>query len=242
MARRKKTFWEAKPHKPIRYGLFTRVADRRAGRSDGTNGIPPLPPVPPEQLLIPLITPYLDAVSWRYLGSAGGERLTAQQDVEEAQVRHRILQSDIAEREDKSRTIQKQLDAMPEIPDESVLIQRNATEQHADPLLVRTRRLREYTAQREELQAVMERADEEVRTRQVELAKASETIAVRTRALVIRVTRLHAYAMRRRSHYLRHLVRKHPDGPVLITYFDLSSPQLPDWLENWAGLEGTAET
>jgi hypothetical protein len=53
MARRDRVFWEAKPYKPIRYGLLVRVADWRAGRFDGKNGIPPLPPVPPEELLPP---------------------------------------------------------------------------------------------------------------------------------------------------------------------------------------------
>jgi hypothetical protein len=241
MARRKRTFWEAKPHKPIRYGLLARVADWQVGRSDGKNGIPPLPPVPPEQLRAPLITPYLEPLNQSYKGSAEAENLTALRDVADALVRRRVLQRDIAEREDRSRGIQKQLDAMPEIPDDSVLGQRHATELHADPLLVRTRRLREYTAVRAKAQAAKDRSDEEIQALLAEFAKVSETTAIRGRALAIRVTQMRAHAMRRRGHYLRHLVRRHPDGPVLMTYFDLSSPELPPWLENWPGDEGTAE-
>ena len=43
MAPRGPTFYDAKPHKPIRYGLFARVADWRFGRSDGEDGIPGQP-------------------------------------------------------------------------------------------------------------------------------------------------------------------------------------------------------
>jgi hypothetical protein len=241
MARREKTFWEAKPRKPIRYGLAARVADWRSGRSDGEDGIPQLPPVSAGESSAPLATAYLESLNRRFQGSADAENLTALQDVADVLVRSRALTRDIAEREEKSRSLQKQLDAMPEVPDDSVLSQRNAIEQHADPLLVRARRLREYTAVRAKVQAAKDRADEEVRTRQVALAEASETIAVRKRALAIRVTRLRAHAMRRRGHYLRHLVRKHSDGPALSRHFDFSSPELPAWLENWPGGEGTAQ-
>jgi hypothetical protein len=239
MARSKRTFWEAKPRKPIRYGLSARIVDWRAGRSDGEHGVPQLPPMRPEEPPAPLTTPYLDPLDRRFQDSAHAENLVALRDVAAALVRRRILARDIAEREEQSRSIQKQLDAMPEIPDDSVLSQRNALEQHADPLLVRARRLREYTAVRASVQAARDQADEEVRTRQGELAEASETIAVRRRALEIRVTRMHAHAMRRRGHYLRHLMRRHPDGLALITYFELTSPHVPDWLENWPADEGS---
>jgi hypothetical protein len=241
MARKKRTFWDAKPPKPILYGLFARATDRRAGHSDGKDAIPQLPPVRPEDLATPLTTPYLDTLHKHYQDRSEVENLVAVRDVADPLVRCRVLKRDIAEREEKSRSLQKQLDAMPEVPGETVLSQRNAVEQHADPLLIRARRLREHTAVRVKVQAAKDRADEEVRVRQVELAEVSEIIAVRRRALAIRVTRLLAHANRRRGHYLRHLARKHPDGPVLITYFDLSSPQLPEWLENWPGGEGTAE-
>jgi hypothetical protein len=130
---------------------------------------------------------------------------------------------------------------MPEIPDDSVLSQRNATEQHADPLLIRTRRLREYTAVRAKRQAAKDRNDEEILALLAELAEVSETIAIRRRALAVRVTLLSTHAKLRRGHYLRRLVRRHPDGPALIPYFNLSSPELPPWLENWPGGEGAAE-
>jgi hypothetical protein len=188
-----------------------------------------------------LTTPYLDTLNQSYQDTAQAENLTVLRDVADALVRRRILGRDIAEREDKSRSIQKQLDAMPDVPDDSVLCQRNAIEQHADPLLVRARRLREYTAVRAKVQATKDQADEEVQARQIEIAEVSETIAVRKHALVIRVTRMRAHAMRRRGHYLRHLLHKHPEGLALITYFDLSSPQLPNWLDNWPGDEDTAE-
>jgi hypothetical protein len=241
MTRRERTFYDAKPCKPMRYGLIARVADWRSGRSDGEHGIPTQPTAPPEQSPALLTTAYLDALNHRYQDSAQAENLSAVRDVADALVRRRILQRDIAEREDRSQTLRKQLDAMPEMPDDSVLSERLATEQHADPLLVRSRRLRDHRAARLRLQASMDRADEEVRALQVELAEAVETIAVRKRVLAIRVTRLGAYAMRRRSHYLRYLADRHPNGPVLVSYFDLSSPRLPDWLENWPESEGAAE-
>jgi hypothetical protein len=174
MARRKRTFWDPKPRKPIRYGLFARVADWWVGRSDGRNGAPQLPSMRPEELPTPLTTPYLDTLNQSYQDSARAENLTALRDVADALVRRRILGSDIAEREDKSRSIQKQLDAMPDVPDDSVLCQRNAIEQHADPLLVRARRLREYTAVRAKVQAAKDQADKEVQARQMEIAEVSE--------------------------------------------------------------------
>lgn len=36
MARSKRTFWEAKPRKPIRYGLSARIVDWRAGPTVST--------------------------------------------------------------------------------------------------------------------------------------------------------------------------------------------------------------
>jgi hypothetical protein len=242
MARVKRTFWETKPQRPIRYGLFAQVADWWAGQSDGKKMVPQLPSTPREELTAPLATFYLDALNRRFQGGADKEDLNAVRDVADALVRSRVLKRDIAEREDRSRTIQKQLDAMPEVPDDSVLSLRNAVEQHADPVLIRARRLREYTAVRAKVLAAKDRADEEIRILQVEDANVSETIAVRKLALVIRVNHLLAHAKRRSDHYLRHLVRKHPDGPVLTTYFELSSPQLPDWLENWPAVEGTTAT
>jgi hypothetical protein len=240
MARRKQTFWEAKPRKPIGYGLFVRSADRWAGWSDGKNGVPQLPPTGPEELPAPLTTSYLDILNQSYQDSAESENLTVLRDVADALVRRRALGRDIAEREDKSRGLQKQLDAMVEVPDEAALSQRHATEQHADPLLVRARRLREYNAVRAGVQAAKDRVDQEIQARQVELAKVGETIAVRKHALVIRVTRMRAHAMRRRGHYLRNLMRKHPEGPALVAYFELSSPHMPDWLDKWPVDDGAA--
>jgi hypothetical protein len=242
MSRKEQTFWEVKPHRPIRYGWLARVADWRAGRYDGRTVIPQLPSVPPEELSAPLITPYLEPLNQSYQGSAEAENMIALRDVADPLVRRRILQRDIAEREDRSRTIQKQLDSLPEIPDDSVLSRRNATEQHADPLLVRARRLREYTAVRARAQAAKDRNDEEILALLTEFSEVSETIAIRGRALAVMVAQMRAHAMRRRGHYLRHLVRQHPDGPALIPYFGLSTPELPSWLENWPpGDEGTAE-
>ena len=196
-----------------------------------------MPSTRPEELPAPLTTSYLDILNQSYQDSAENENLIVLRDVADALVRRRALGRDIAARENKSRSIQKQLDAMPEVPDESVLSQRNAIEQHVDPPLVRERRLREYTAVRANVQAAKDRVDQEIQARQVELAKVDETIAVRKHALVIRMTRMRAHAMRRRGQYLRHLMRKHPEGPALVAYFELSSPQLPTWLDNWPGDE-----
>jgi hypothetical protein len=240
MAREKRNFWDAQPYKSIRYGLFSRFADWRAGRSDGRDGCPQLPPMPSAALSAPLSTYYLDALNWRYQGSAQAENLTALKDTADARVRRRALKRDIAEREELSRSVQKQLDSLGE-PDEGALSQRNAAEQHADPLLVRARRLREHTAVRKQAQAAKDRIDEQIRVSQVELAQISETITVRRWALEIRVNRLLAHAMQRRGHYIRQLTRKHPDGPAISAYFELSSPRLPDWLANWPGDDNSAE-
>lgn len=240
MARSKRTFWEARPRKPIRYGLSARVADWRAGRSDGRNGIPHLPPTRPGDPSAPLTTPYLDLLNRAFQGGAHAEHLMAQQDVAPALVRRQVLTREIAIREERSRGLQKQLEAMPEVPDDSVLSQRNALEQHSDPLLIRARRLREYTAERAGVQAVKDQADEEVRILQAEHAEASETIVIRGRALCIRVTRMHTHAMRRRGSYLRQLMPRHPEVTALTAHFELSYPQVPDWLENWPGDESTA--
>jgi hypothetical protein len=241
MAREERTFWDAKPHKPIRYGLCARITDWQAGRADGRDGIPQLPPIPPATLPTPLTTHYLDALNWVYQGSAQAENLTALRDVADARVRRRALRQDIADLQEKSRSIRKRLDALGEVPDEDALSQRNAVEQHADPLLIRARRLREHAVVRKRVQAAKERVDEEIRLRQVDLATVTETITVRRWALEIRVTRLHAHAMERRARYIRRLARNHPDGPAITPYFGLSTPQMPGWLENWPGDEETAE-
>jgi hypothetical protein len=233
MARRNRTFWEAKPQKPIRYGAFGRLADRRAGRSDGKSGKPPLPAVRTEDLPTDLITPYLESIYQIYKGSTEAESRTALRDVADAIVRRRVLQKNIASREERSRNIQKQLDAMPEIPDDTFLGQRNATEQHADAVLVRTRRLREYTAAREKIQTEMDQSDEKIVDMLAEFAEASENVAVRRQALAIRVAQMRAHALRRRGCYLRHLESHHPDGPALSLYFDFSPPDLPSWLKDW---------
>jgi hypothetical protein len=178
MARRERTFWETKPHKPIRYGLLLRLADWRAGRSDGKSGIPPLPPISPDEMPAALITPYLEPLYQSYRGSTDAENLAALRDVADALVRRRILQRDIAEQQERSLACQKQLEAMPDTPDETILSQRNSTEQHADPLLVRTRRLREYAGVRMKAQAAKDQSDERVLELLAELARLSETMSL----------------------------------------------------------------
>jgi hypothetical protein len=63
MAGTKRTFWEAKPRKPIRHGLSARVVDWWVSRFDGMNGVPQLPSIRLEELPAPQSAPAGPTVS-----------------------------------------------------------------------------------------------------------------------------------------------------------------------------------
>jgi hypothetical protein len=233
MARNKRDVWEAKPHKPIPYGPLARFVDWRIGRKDGRAGAPTVAEVPPGELVPPLITEYLDQLGWGCRGAAEEDNRQALRDVQHLLKRRDELMAEAAQALERSSEIQKELDAMPETPPESVLQRRNAVEQHADELLIRARRAREYAAVREKAKAAKQRVDEARSACLVELAHVNGAISVRRLALHVRVRRQWAYTMMRRAAYLRHLRHHHPDGAALRPYFELSAPELPGWLESW---------
>jgi hypothetical protein len=239
MARRKSDVWEAGPHKPIRYGPFARFADWRAGRKDGRAGRPQLPGRPPQEREATLITPHLNGLTQDYQGRVRGEQLRALADIADVLARRRALRAEIADGEERSNELQKELDAMPETLDDSTLERRNAVEQNADILLIRARRAREHATARETKRAAKQAADVRLRAPRAELAQADGLVAVRRAALAIRVGRLLAHTLRRDATHLEALVSHHPDGALLLPYLKLSAPDLPHWLEHWPdGEEG----
>ena len=233
MGRKKRDVWEAKPQRPIRYGLFARFADWCVGRRDGKAGLLQLPKVPPEGLTAPLTTPYLDQLVASQRGAAEEENKQALRDAEPDVKRLVALTVEVAQGLERSSEIQRELEAMPETPPAAVLERRNAVEQNADDLLIRARRAREYAAVREKAKGERRRVEGARGVRLVEMARVDGAISVRRLALHVRVRRLWAHAMTRRAAYVRHLCRHHPDGAALLPYFDLSAPELPGWLEGW---------
>jgi hypothetical protein len=233
MARKKPDVWEAKPDKSIRYGPLARFVDWRIGRSDGRSGRVQLPGGPPEDLKIQLTTPYLDQLSRGLGGAADAENSRLLRDAQHDFKRRNALAAEIMRGMERSTEIQKELDAMPDPPPESSLTRRNAVEQHADELLIRARRAREFTAARERTKSAKLRVDEALSACLVEQANVDGAISVRRLALNVRVRRLWSHAMTRRAAYIRHLCRHHPDGTDLLRYFELSSPELPGWLDGW---------
>ena len=230
---KKRDAWEAKPQRPIPYGPLARFTDWRVGRGDAKAGLVQLPKVPPEGLAVPLTTPYLEQLIESQRGAAEEENKQALRDAKEDMKRALALTVEAAQALERSNEIERELAAMPETPPAAVLERRNAVEQHADELLIRARRAREYAAVRNKAKGERRRAEGARGVRLVELARVNGAVSVRRLALHVRVRRLWAYAMTRRAAYLRHLCRHHPDGAALLPYFDRSAPELPGWLEDW---------
>jgi hypothetical protein len=232
MARRPNRAWDAKPVRPIFYGLVARGADRLAGKGDGNGAIPPLPtgsveePDPHDGM-----TPYLEIRTRHFRDRAERERRHMLNDLEPVYRQLAALRQQIAGADEKVTDIRKRLDSIPETPSEEALGSRNAVEQHADEALVRARRRREHLAYRSKVVAEEREAVEEVRRLRVQEAELTGAITARKEILETRVRQLHEHTLRRCGTYRRHLVRKHPDGPALIRFLNLALPRLPDWLE-----------
>jgi len=257
MTRRPPTAWDSKPHQAIFYSPFARLADRWAGAKDGRFGLPALPsgsngtsngsgngtgngntPGPQNQtttgtaVLAPkaAVIPYLDIRARHYLDRSELERRHCEHDNEGTAAQLETVREQITAAEATVADIKKRLEAMPETPDESVLKDRNAVEQHADEALVRKRRRREYDAARAPILAQLRQAEQSVRSLQVEAARLAEVIVARERIRDCRIRQIREHTLRRCGTYKRRLVHKHPDGAAVVPYLDLALPDLPDWL------------
>lgn len=219
------------PAKPVFYGPFARLADGRAGTADGRAG---QPTVPPDLEVAPLrggVTPYQEAMSRHFRDRAEHERLQA--DIDEAPIseqRERV-RAQIAAADEEVSERRKRLDAVAETPGDTVLNKRNALEQDAADVLVRTRRQREYDTDRARLLAAEQQAVDEARRLRIEEAHLTEAIAARERIASARVRRLYEHTRRRVAIYQRRLVHKHPDGPAVIPVLELALPSLPTWVQ-----------
>lgn len=224
-----------RPHKPVFYSPIALIADRWAGATDGRAGHPTvLSDLDTALRLRGGATPYQEALNRTFLDRAERERLQA--DIEEApfsEQRERV-RARIAGADEKVAEIRKRLDALPETPDDTVLNRRNVLEQAAGELLVRSRRLREYSAVRARLVAEEQQALDDVRRLREEESRLTEAIAARERIASTRVRRLHEHTRRRCATYQRRLVHKHPDGPAVIPVLELALPSVPAWVQRSA--------
>lgn len=243
MARRPSTMWDTKPHKPTFYGPIARLADRFAGRGDGKAAIPALPIGPAEVIDAQAgTTPYLEIRRRHFLDHSEREYRQMLIDIEPVFRQLAALRQDIEAAEEKVTEIRERLDSIPPLPAEAVLASRNVVEQHADETLVRARRLREHDARRAKVLAEEQQAVEKIRALRIEEARLTEMIAAREQILATRVRQLHEHALGRCSTYMRHLVRKHPDGAALIPFLYLARPALPDWFQHRAQGSGPPMT
>lgn len=221
-----------RPHRPVRYGLIAWSADCWAGATDGRAGHPTGPSeLDTAPRLRGGVTPYQEALNRAFLDRAERERLQADIDETPISEQRERVRAQIAAADEKVAEIRKRLDAFPETPDDTVLNRRNALEQDAAELLIRTRRHREYAAARARLLAEEQQAVDEARRLRVEESRLSEAIAARERIASTRVRRLHEHTRRRCATYERHLVHHHPDGSAVIPALELALPSLPAWVQ-----------
>jgi len=233
MARRPSTTWDTKPHKPIFYGPVARLADRFAGRGDGKAAIPALPVGPAEVIDAQAgTTPYLEIRRRHFLDHSEREYRQMLIDIEPVFRQLAALRQDIVAVGEKVTEIRERPGSIPPVPAEAVLASRNVAEQRADEVLVRARRQREHDARRAAVLAEEQQAVEKIRALRIEEARLTEMIAAREQILATRVRQLHEHALRRCGTYMRHLVRKHPDGAALIPFLYLARPALPDWFQH----------
>lgn len=230
MARRSFTTRGNKPDKPISYGLLARLADRRAGRSDGRAGVPVLPVISAEATGTHAgTTPYLEIRRRHFLDWAEREHHRMLTDLADtyrmrAEVRQKIVGAN-----EQTAAVRKLLESIPEIPAEAVLVSRNVVEQHIHEAAVRARRQREHYAMRAEVLAQERQVVEEIRALRVEEARLAGMIIASEQILDARIRQLYEYSMRRCATYVHHLVRNHSDGPALIPFLHLALPTLPEW-------------
>lgn len=220
------------PAKPVRYGPIARISDRRAGTTDGRAGHPTVPAdldtAPP---LRGGVTPYQETLNRTFLDRAERERLQANIDIAPISEQREHVRAQIAAADEEVAECRKRLDAVPETPDDTVLNRRNVLERDAAETLVRTRRQREYAADRARLLAEEQQTVDKARGLRTEEARLTEAIAARERIASVRVRRLHEHTRRRCATYLRHLVHHHPDGPAVIPVLELALPSLPAWVQ-----------
>jgi hypothetical protein len=241
MAQRPSTTWDTKPHKPIFYGPVARLADRFAGRGDGEAALPALPVGSAEVIDAQAgTTPYLEIRLRHFLDHSEREHRQMLIDIEPVLHQLVVLRQDIVATNEKVTETRKRLDGIPPVPAEAVLASRNVVEQHAEEVLVRARRLREHDARLAKVLAEEQQAVEKIRALRIEEARLTEMIAAREQILATRVRQLHEHTLRRCGTYMRHLVRRHPDGAALIPFLYLARPALPDWLQHCAQGSGHA--
>ena len=216
---------------PMRYGPLARLADIWAARRDGNAGMPPLPSAgaPPSPADARHgITPYMEVRNRHFLDWAERERRRMLTDMKETKQQRAEVRQKMAGAEEKAASIRKSLENMPQDPPEPD--RRNVVEQHVHEALIRSRRRREWDAQRQRLQALGHQAAEMADRLREQEAELTEMIADREQILDSQVRQLHQHSLRRCATYMRHIVHHHPDGNAVIPYLTLTLPTLPDWL------------
>lgn len=217
----------ARPEKPIRYGLFARVADRRAGRVDGGAAVLA---AASGRGSAACVTPYLAALDQRCRTQAELVRLRTDFDIAPLVERRVAVRQQIASAEADGAESRKRLEELPESAPADTLSQRNALERAADPELIRIRNQREWDARRRALLAEDRRAVDAVGALRAEEAQLAGAITTRERIGATRVRRLHEHALRRARTYERQLLLHHPDGATLLPQLELGRPTAPDWV------------
>ncbi len=217
-----------RPEKPIRYGLFARAADRRAGRVDGKAA---LLAAAYELNGAASVTPYLAAIDRRYRTQAELVRLRTDRDIAPAVERRITVRQQIGAAEAAAAEARKRIEDFPVVAPADVLTQRNVLELTTAPELIRTRNQREWDARRRALIAEDRGAGEAVRALRAEEAQLTGAITIRERIGATRVRRLHEHALQRSRTYERQLVLRHPRGARLLPLLALARPELPDWVQ-----------
>jgi len=219
--------------RPIIYGPFAQLADRLAGRKDGKRGIPPLP-AELDGDLDPSVgaTQYLRTLHERLGSRSEKERHRLDHKLEPHRQQLAAIDQQIHDVEDRLERLQKRLDEMPERAPEEVLADRNPAEHYASDEVTRTRRQREYTAERNKVVAEERQASDGKRALCLQRAEIASAISGRNRTLARWVRHLHRFTLRRAATYRWSLQRHHPAGTDhrFARLLDPVEPTLPDWV------------
>ena len=221
----------APPAKPVRYGLFARLADRLSGRADGRRGIPPVPADGGDGTVRAAYTMRLeqlrsardDAVhreQQRFLGSTAAlrDRLAG---AGAALVAGRAALADAEER----RAV------LGPGPAEEELVMRAVDGRTTPEQITRYRRSRDRADRIERLEREMAALRGQIRGHQEEIDRIDAQLADREAASRAQAMRRVEYARRRTATYWYWLTRRHPDGSAVLATLRPDTDRLPEWLE-----------
>ena len=234
----------AAPNTPtggLPYGLLAKFFDIVSARRDGKAGAPVLPERGrPVDLSDPRfgMTPYLEIRNRQFSERAEREKERALMDLADVYRRRAEIQEEVTDAEERAKELHIHLESMPTAPTEAPRPNALELQLRVSEELVRTRRQREFLAERRRIAKLEDEARKLARELRKEDSSLAEVITTREEVRDARVLQQLQHSLRRCSTYMRHIVHHHPDSGEVIQYLKPRLPTAPDWLKQPAPAAG----